>query len=258
MRVRKQFLTIILTAGLLFAPALQAQQSAKPQVGTPAPVLGNGPPPPNGSGYPIAGGPTVPSGFSTAVVSSLQTVAVTAQQHLVSNGTLLASDYTALATSLQTFFAEMDSTGLTATMQSWILSNSALFTTEPSTSVVQAAYSVLEAKGGVVVSESQFVSSIQNEPLASRQQFYSIVQTNGLAYFHAQMIANLQTLASEAVLMHNGVGYVTVGCRAPIIGLGAGYVGVAALAILPPVGVVLGAVAVVVGLASLFGLFGGC
>ncbi|MGD0402060.1 MAG: hypothetical protein ABSB66_02600 [Candidatus Acidiferrales bacterium] len=117
----KQFITMLLAIGLLFVPALQAQQksqSATPQAGTPAPVLGNGPPPPNSGGYPLAGGPIAPSSFSTAVANSTVSVAVTAQQHLVSSGTLLASDYTALATSLQTFFAEMDSTGLTATMQS--------------------------------------------------------------------------------------------------------------------------------------------
>ncbi|MGD0402059.1 MAG: hypothetical protein ABSB66_02595 [Candidatus Acidiferrales bacterium] len=133
-----------------------------------------------------------------------------------------------------------------------------MFTTDPSTSVVQAAYSALEAKGAVALSESQFVSAIQSVPLATRQQFYSIVNTNGLAYYHAQMIVNLQTLATEVASMHNGAIYLTAGCHVPIVAIGAAYFGIVALAVTGPVGWAIGAIAAVSGRASLFGLLGGC
>jgi polyphosphate kinase len=81
---------------------------------------------------------------------------------------------------------------------------------------LQAAYSSLNASGiAVTVSEANFVTSIQSTPLAQRQQFISTVKANGLDYFYAQVVANLQQLATEAMNARHGGIYLQAECLIP-------------------------------------------
>jgi hypothetical protein len=218
-----------------------------------------------GGGYrspyvpPISGGPATPGSFSTSVANTMTSVSVTAQGHLNSSSTLLASDYTAMATALQTFVNEEDSTGFTATIQTWLLANSALFTTTPTAAQIQAAYTGLNKSGtAVTVTEADFVSALQATPLAQRQKFISLVQANGLDYFYDGLISNLHQLAADAMNMRHGGVYLQAECLIPWAGIGASYFGIVALAVSGPVGWTIGAVAAVVAIGSQFGLFGGC
>jgi hypothetical protein len=235
----------------------QQQQGPTPNV-QPAPGGGGG-------GYrspyvpPISGGPATPGSFSTSVANTMTSVSVTAQGHLNSSSTLLASDYTAMATALQTFVNEEDSTGFTATIQTWLLANSALFTTTPTAAQIQAAYTGLNKSGtAVTVTEADFVSALQATPLAQRQKFISLVQANGLDYFYDGLISNLHQLAADAMNMRHGGVYLQAECLIPWAGIGASYFGIVALAVSGPVGWTIGAVAAVVAIGSQFGLFGGC
>lgn len=261
MQLAKQFVVGLLAIGMLLAPLqVSAQQQHPPPVQCQPPLCGGG----GGGGYhaayvPPLTGPGSPSSFSTSVANGVASSSVTAQNHFNSTSRYTASDYTAMATSLQTFFNEMDATGATATTQAWILANNTLFTTNPSYSTVQAAYVALNKSGtAVAVSESNFINSITGTPLTLRQQFFTNVQQYGLAYVHSQIVANLNSLAALALTRAHGGYLIQVDCKIPWVGIGAAYFGIAALAISGPVGWGIGAVAAFAGTGSLFGLLGGC
>lgn len=205
---------------------------------------------------PITKGPSSPSSFSTSVANGLSSASYTAQGHYNSTGSLQSSDYTALATSAQTFFSEMDSTGATATIQSWILSNQELFTTNPTEAQLEAAFTALNASGSaLVVPESTFINYILNVPLADRQEFLSYVEADGLDYIHSQVVAELNTLAGEAMNMRHGGAVMLAGCHVPWATIAGFYIGIAALAVTGPVGWAMGAASIAIGMG---GAIGGC
>jgi hypothetical protein len=268
MQLAKQFVIGLLVIGMLLAPMqVSAAQQAQPP-STQNPTLCNGCGGGGGGGgysrpySPPLVGPASPSTFSTSVANGVASSSVTAQNHFNSTSRYTASDFTAMATSLQTFFNEMDATGATASLQTWILANSTLFTTNPSYTVVQSAYLSLNNSGtAVTVSESYFINSITGTPLTLRQQFFTAVQQHGLSYVHSQIVANLNALATIAMnRVHGGNLYRACcgPCSAPWIGIAAAYAGIAALAITGPVGWGIGAVAAFAGVGSLFGLLNGC
>jgi len=90
----RQFLSVILAAGLLFVPALQAQQqgqSATTQV-QPAPSPGGGATHPTGLGV---AGPAIPSSLSISVVQTMQTKMIALNSAVAAN-TATAVSYTHL------------------------------------------------------------------------------------------------------------------------------------------------------------------
>ena len=193
-----------------------------------------------------------PSTFSTSVANGVSSTSVTAQNHYKTSGRFQSSDYTAMATSLQTFFNEENSTGFTASFQTWILNNKALFTTNPTLAQVEAAYSALNTSGeAVAIPESTFVNNILDTSLTIRSEFYSYVQADGLEYIHSQIIATLRTLATEALNSQHGGVFVLADCQIPWVSIGAAYLGIAALAISGPVGWAIGAAAAFGGLGGL-------
>lgn len=269
----KQFLVGLLVIGILLSPLqVSAQQQQEPEVqpNTINPVQ----PPPGcpptcygGGGYhavytPPLVGPASPTTFSVSVANGVASSSVTAQNHFNTTSRFTASDFTAMATSLQTFFNEMDATGATNTLQAWILAHSILFTTNPSYTVVQSAYLSLNKSGAAVtVSQSYFINSITGTPLATRQQFFTNVQQHGLAYVHSQLVANLHALATIAMNRVNGGNLYRAccgPCTIPWAGIFAAYAGIAALAISGPVGWGIGAAAGFLGVGSMFGLLNGC
>jgi len=260
-RIRKQFLTCLVALCLSFAASAQEQQS-KPQPLCIYTSCGG-----NGGGYqgnytpPLAGGPGSPGSFSVSVANGVASSSVTAQNHVNTTSRYTAADYTAMATSMGTFFSEMDATGSTATLQSWILTHSSLFLSNPTSQEVMAAYTALNRAGyAVAVSESTFVNAVVSVPLTTRRDFYDKVRQYGLKYIHAQIVSNLHALASMTANQGTSNFYRVAlpMCQVPWIGIGAAYFGIASLAISGPVGWGIGAVATFVGTGSLFELFGGC
>jgi hypothetical protein len=191
--VAKQFLSMFMMAGLLFVPALQAQQDqqAHPQ-NVPVPPPGGGV---TGGGYGSV--PKPPTTLATSVFQVAQSKMVTLQKEAVV-GTLKSADVASASTALQNVFANMDETGYTVKLQSWILANADLFTTQnPTTAQLETAYATFSGTG-VTETYSQFVQRITGVPLNVRQAFITAVQQSGLDYVHSQILSAMNATASMA------------------------------------------------------------
>lgn len=241
--IAKQFLSMLLAIGMLFLPAIaNAQQQhggAKPNV-QPIGVPGGG-----GGGYRP---PTVPQSLSLAVVQTMQAKMVSLNNKLQSN-TVTASDYAAASTAAQAYFANSDETGWTANLQSWIIANESLFTTDPTTAQLQAGYAALQ-NIGVVSTYGQYVQTITGVSLSDRQAFWTQVDTSGLASYHAGVISELNTLSAQITRQNGGL-MIQVGCEFNLHVAGL-YLGIVALAVSGPVGWGIAAAGLALGGASLF------
>lgn len=150
-------------------------------------------------------------------MNQTQSVATNMQVHL-NSGKFLESDATALATALQLSFANWAETGFTAILQNWILANAPLYTTAtPTAQQLQAAYQQLVKLGVANVTLTQFENSIIGAPLASREQFISIIQTNGLQYLHNNIVAVLSTYGSTGASNRPSGGFQTAGVRIKLV-----------------------------------------
>jgi hypothetical protein len=238
--VAKQFLIILLAIGMTLLPAVadaQQQSGAKPNV---QPVGGGG----GVGGYRP---PNVPQSLSLAVVQTMQAKMVTLNNKL-QNNTVTPSDYAAASTSVQAYFANSDETGWTANLQTWIIANESLFTTDPTTAQLQAGYAALQ-QVGVVSTYGQYVQTITGVSLADRQAFWTQVKTSGLAAYHAGLISELNTLSAQ--LSRRGGGMVLLaGCEFNLHVAGL-YLGIVALAVAGPVGVGIAVAGLALGGASL-------
>jgi hypothetical protein len=223
----RQFLAVILAAGLLFVPALQAQQegrSATTQV-QPAPSPGGGASHPTGLGV---AGPAIPSSLSISVVQTMQTKMIALNSAVAANKAT-ASTYSAAATALQSYFGNQDETGFTKTIETWILDNSDLFTsTTLTTAQLQAGYASLQSSG-VVTTYSAYVQSMTTPTLSEREEFLSAVQTSGLSAYDAQIVSALNSISAQVNTRHNGGILIQVNCgfNLAVAGLYAGIVGFA-------------------------------
>jgi hypothetical protein len=107
------------------------------------------------------------------------------------------SDFSAAATSMQSYFANSDETGFTANMQTWILANPTLFKTEnPSAAQLQAGFAQLQSLG-LTSSYNSYVQTLTGDPLADREAFFSFVQTSGLKAYHANLVSSLNVLSAR-------------------------------------------------------------
>jgi len=140
-------------------------------------------------GPPAGGTLVVPASLSLAVAKTMQTTMISLGNKIYNNSAV-AADYSSAATAAQAFFANSDEVGFTANIQAWILANSSLFTTTPTTAQLEAAYTTLQSIGSTVT-YSEYSNSLLAVPLAARQQFLTTVKTEGLSYFHAQLVAAL-------------------------------------------------------------------
>ena len=187
MRVTKQFLAAILTAGLLCVPALQAQQqsqTATPQ-NVPVPVQGNGPAPPA----------TVGLTYSPAVVTTTTSTLVQTLNKL-NVQTATAADIQSVATALQIAFASFQETGANSQMQAWILANaSTIENYSPSDAAVTNLYASM-TKSGAVVTTTQ-VRNILSISAQDEQEFVSQITTNGIASVEAQIVTAFQEAATS-------------------------------------------------------------
>lgn len=240
--VAKQFLSLLLAIGITLLPAVanaqQQQSGAKPNVQ------------PVGGGGGVGGGyrpPNVPQSLSLAVVQTMQAKMV-ALNNKLQNNTVTPSDYAAAATSAQAYFANSDETGWTANLQTWIISNESLFTTDPTTAQLQAGYAALQ-QVGVVSTYGQYVQTITGVSLSDRQAFWTQVKTSGLASYHAGLISELNTLSAQ--LSRRGGGMILLaGCEFNLHVAGL-YLGIVALAVTGPVGVGIAVAGLALGGASL-------
>lgn len=183
----RQFLAVTLTAGLVFIPALQAQQqgkSATPQV-QPAPSPGGG-------------GATHPSGgvtYSSAVLTSgTSTIVKTLNKLNVQTAT--SADIQSAATALQDVFASLEETGANSQMQAWILANaSTIKDYSPSTTDVQNLYTSM-TKSGAVVTMTQ-VRNILTVNAEDEEEFVNQISQNGMASVEADIVTSLQQAATS-------------------------------------------------------------
>jgi hypothetical protein len=206
--VAKQFLTMCLAIGLLFAPAIQAQQQEGNIICGPTCGGGGGT---GGDGYHAI--PKPPATLSQSTFQIAQQKMVTIQQQAKA-GHLKGTDVAAAATATQAVFANMDEAGYTPKLEAWIKANSDLFTTQnPTDAELKVGFAAL---GGTGVTETyaQFVQRITGAPLDVRQAFITAVQTNGLAYFHKGLVAAMNATANSVELFRDHR-YIQVNKEAP-------------------------------------------
>lgn len=238
---RKTTMLVVIAAMLLaIIPPAQAQQQGTTQI---VPVT-----PPGGGSMPR--GPVVPGSLSVAVVQTMQAKALILQTKMQTNSQT-AADYASLASATESYFANSNETGWTKTLQTWILANPTLFTSNPTTNELEAGYASLE-KAGVKTTYGAYANSILAVPLATRQAFLNTVKTKGLTAYHAQIVSELNVLAAQT---RDHFSYQLAECRAPYLS-GAGlYLGIVALCVAGPIGVGIAVAGLAFGAA---GLFGGC
>jgi nitrate reductase alpha subunit len=210
----KQFVTMFLAIGLLFAPALQAQQqsqTAKPQ-NVPVPVQGNGPAPPSPSPPSISynGSLSVPSGVSLAVAQTEQSAMVNLSNKVNAN-TAASSDYASAATATQAMLGNFNETGFTAAVQAFIVNNETLFTTNPTTAQLTYAYNQAKAAGSSLTL-AQFENALLSSTLAERQALYTAAQQGQLQAALNDMVTQLQGLSASLRRGSNGGHYILAGC----------------------------------------------
>jgi hypothetical protein len=145
--------------------------------------------------------------LSTATFQILKQKMVVLQNEAVSGHGLKSADVASAATAMQSAFANMDETGYTVKLQTWILANPALFTTQnPTTAELETAYASLSGTG-VVETYAQFVQSVTGATLDVRQAFIAAVQTSGLDYVHSQIISAMNATAASSELIHRNGGH---------------------------------------------------
>lgn len=180
MQIVKLVLSTFLCAGMLFIPALDAQQQQQ-QDASPS------------DGYT---GPQVPTSLSLGVVQTMQSKMLVLNNKLQNGQQPTASDDAAASTSMQAYFANSDETGWTANLQTWIINNADLFTTlNLSVAQLQAAYTNLQGTGAII-SYHQFVEGIMGDSLSDREAFLNFVETSGLQAFHSNMVRALTVLST--------------------------------------------------------------
>jgi hypothetical protein len=207
----KQFVTMFLTIGLFFAPALQAQQSqtATPQ-NVPVPVQGNGPTPPSTPSISYNGSLSVPSGVSLAVAQTEQSAMVNLSNKVNAN-TATSSDYASAATATQAMFGNFNETGFTAAIQAFIVANETLFTTNPTTAQLTYAYNQAKAAGSSLTL-AQFENFMLSSTLAERQALYTAAQQGQLQATFNEVVTELQGLSASLRHGSNGANYILAGC----------------------------------------------
>jgi hypothetical protein len=192
MNIAKQFLSGLVVIGMLFLPILDVRAQQKSKV--PQPLL-----PCETCGGELGGGyvpPSIPPTINTSVAQQTQIVATNVQAHIYL-GHFYPTDAASFATALQFQFANWDEVGFTTILQNWILTNSALYTTTPTSQQLQTGYNALVSLG-INVTYSQYANTILGQPLTVRQQFIQLVKTYGLKVLHATIVQELQAEAAVA------------------------------------------------------------
>lgn len=241
----RSFLSLLVTVMLSFTPVSLAQQQKTTTATQPTQDTARCPTGCTGGGP--TGFPAPPPSLSTGVFQVAQQKSeVVENEAVTSPSQIQATDVAAMATAVQSAFANMNDTGWTAKLQTWILNNTALFTSpNPSQAQMTSAYDTLVSQGGIKETLAQFEAGILSLPTADRTLFVNQVQSGGLTSVHTLIVQAMNEFAAQvqSIQAHHGLMNASF-LNNPWWGIGAEYLAIVGVAM----AVVASAPAVVIGI----------
>lgn len=136
-------------------------------------------------------------------VAQVATTAMTSLSNKMNSNTAKASDFSSAATALQSMFANFDEAGYTAMIANFVIKNEVLFTTNPTTAQINAAYNSAKTAGSTLTL-SQFTNFLTYSTLADREGLYTDIENGYIETVHSKYVGALQTLAARYQNGKNG------------------------------------------------------